>query len=51
MEAIRLSIHAGIILKEEFEAPMNLTQVRLSKDLNIGIKTLSELYNEKHCAT
>lgn len=60
MTTIRPSTHPGIILKEEFAVPLSLTQARLSKDLNVGIKTLSELYNEKekkniesivHCAT
>ncbi len=27
--------------------PLHLTQAKLSQDLNVGIKTLSELYNEK----
>lgn len=39
--------HPGIILKEEFAKPLGLTQEKISKDLGIGIKTLSELYNEK----
>ena len=47
MKEIRPSTHPGIILKEEFAEPLSLTQARLSKDLNVGIKTLSELYNEK----
>jgi len=47
MKDIRPSTHPGIILKEEFAIPINLTQERLSKDLKVGIKTLSELYNEK----
>ena len=47
MNTIRPSTHPGIILKEEFAIPLNLTQAKLSKDLNVGIKTLSELYNEK----
>ena len=51
MEAIRPSTHPGIILKEEFATPFNLTQAILSKDLNVGIKTLSELYNEKRGVT
>ncbi len=51
METIRPSTHPGIILREEFAEPMNLTQARLSKDLNVGIKTLSELYNEKRGIT
>jgi len=51
MKNIRPSTHPGIILKEEFATPLNLTQARLSKDLDVGIKTLSELYNEKRGIT
>ena len=51
MEVIRPSTHPGIILKEEFATPMNLTQARLSEELHVGIKTLSELYNEKRGIT
>ncbi len=51
MKDIRPSTHPGIILKEEFATPLNLTQARLSKDLDVGIKTLSELYNEKRGIT
>lgn len=51
MTAIRPSTHPGIILKEEFAVPLNLTQAKLSEDLNVGIKTLSELYNEKRGVT
>ncbi len=51
MTAIRPSTHPGIILKEEFAVPLNLTQAKLSQDLNVGIKTLSELYNEKRGIT
>jgi len=51
MEAIRPSTHPGIILREEFALPLNLTQAKLSQDLNVGIKTLSELYNEKRGIT
>ena len=51
MEAIRPSTHPGIILKEEFATPLNLTQAKLSEDLHVGIKTLSELYNEKRGIT
>lgn len=47
MNAIRPSTHPGIILKEEFVMPLHLTQAKLSHDLKVGIKTLSELYNEK----
>ena len=51
MNAIRPSTHPGIILKEEFAIPLNLTQAMLSHDLKVGIKTLSELYNEKRGIT
>jgi len=51
MKAIRPSTHPGIILKEEFAIPLNLTQSQLSNDLKVGIKTLSELYNEKRGIT
>ena len=51
MQEIRPSTHPGVILKEEFATPLGLTQARLSKDLKVGIKTLSELYNEKRGIT
>lgn len=51
MQAIRPSTHPGIILREEFALPLNLTQAQLSHDLKVGIKTLSELYNEKRGVT
>lgn len=44
---IRPYTHPGIILKEEFAIPLGLTQEKMAKDLEIGIKTISELYNEK----
>jgi len=47
MTQIRPSTHPGVILKEEFAIPLGLTQDKLSKDLQVGIKTISELYNEK----
>ncbi|MCX6052097.1 MAG: HigA family addiction module antitoxin [Campylobacterales bacterium] len=51
MQVIKPSTHPGIILREEFALPLNLTQVQLSHDLKVGIKTLSELYNEKRGIT
>ena len=51
MKKVRPSTHPGIILKEEFAVPLKLTQAKIAKDLNIGIKTLSELYNEKRGIT
>ncbi len=47
MTAVRPSTHPGIILKEEFAQPLGLTQAKMAHDLSVGIKTLSELYNEK----
>ena len=47
MKAARPSTHPGIILKEEFAKPLGLTQAKMAQDLGVGIKTLSELYNEK----
>ncbi len=47
MTAVRPSTHPGIILKEEFAEPLELTQAKMAEDLGVGIKTLSELYNEK----
>jgi addiction module HigA family antidote len=51
MKTIRPSTHPGIILKEEFATPLNITQAELSAALDVGIKTLSELYNEKRGIT
>ncbi|DAB34294.1 MAG TPA: addiction module antidote protein, HigA family [Sulfurospirillum sp. UBA12182] len=51
MKEIRISTHPGVILKEEFIVPLRITQAQLSKDLDVGIKTLSELYNEKRGIT
>lgn len=44
---IRPYTHPGEILLEEFVKPYGLTQKQLSKLLNVGIKTLSEIYNKK----
>lgn len=44
---IRPSTHPGEILLEEFVKPYGLTQKRLSELLDVGIKTLSEIYNKK----
>ena len=39
--------HPGEILLEEFVKPYGLTQKKLSEYLGVGIKTISEIYNEK----
>lgn len=51
MKQIRPSTHPGVILKEEFVQPLHLTQSQLANSLKVGIKTLSELYNEKRAIT
>lgn len=47
MVKIRPYTHPGIILREEFAEPLGITQARLAADIETGIKTISELYNEK----
>jgi len=39
--------HPGEILLEEFVKPYGLTQKQLCNFLNVGIKTISEIYNQK----
>lgn len=39
--------HPGEILLEEFVKPLGLTQRQLCENLNVSIKTISELYNKK----
>ena len=44
---IRPYTHPGEILVEEFVKPYGLTQKQLCEKLNVGIKTISEIYNKK----
>lgn len=39
--------HPGEILLEEFVKPYRLTQKQLCERLDVGIKTISEIYNKK----
>ncbi len=43
--------HPGEILLEEFVKPYGLTQKQLCNLLNVGIKTISEIYNKKRRIT
>lgn len=43
--------HPGIILKEEFVKPYNLTQAKLASLLGVGEKTINEILNEKRGIT
>ncbi len=48
---LRPHTHPGIILKEDFVIPFNLTQAKLAKLLNVGVKTINEIFNEKRGIT
>ena len=39
--------HPGEILKEDFLAPLGLTQVELAKALKTSFRTINEILNEK----
>jgi len=43
----RVPTHPGIILLEEFLQPMNITQETLATYLNISIKQINEIIQEK----
>lgn len=40
-------IHPGEILLEEFMEPMNLTQYRLAKDINVPPRRINEIVHRK----
>ncbi len=43
----RIPTHPGIILLEEFLQPMNITQETLATYLNISVKQINEIIQEK----
>ncbi len=47
MDAFKPSTHPGVVLHEEFAKPLGLTQAVMARDLDVEIKTLSELYNHR----
>ena len=47
----RIPIHPGEILLEEFLEPLNLTQVALSKHLNIPVQRINEIVRGKRGIT
>jgi addiction module HigA family antidote len=47
----RIPTHPGIILLEEFLQPMNITQETLATYLNISIKQINEIIQEKNKIT
>jgi len=47
----RLPTHPGIILLEEFLEPMNITQETLASHLNISVKQINEIIQEKNKIT
>jgi antitoxin HigA-1 len=40
-------IHPGEILLEEFLKPMNISQLRLAKDLSVPVRRINEIVNGK----
>lgn len=46
-ELKRKPTHPGEILKEDFIAPLKLTQVELAKALKTSFRTINEILNEK----
>lgn len=51
IELKRQPTHPGEILKEEFLAPLELTQSQLAKDLRTSFRAINELVNEKRGIT
>lgn len=43
----RSPTHPGEVLKEDFLAPLGLTQVKLAKALKTSFRTINEILNEK----
>jgi addiction module HigA family antidote len=46
-KAVRKPTHPGEVLKEDFMAPLELTQTELAKALKTSFRTVNEILNEK----
>ena len=44
---LREPTHPGVFLKEDYMAPLSLTQARLARLLDVGERTINELCNKK----
>ena len=44
-------IHPGEILVEEFLIPMNISQYRLAKDINVSPRRINEIIHGKRAVT
>jgi addiction module HigA family antidote len=51
IEINREPTHAGEILKEEFLAPLDISQSKLAKDLHTSFRAINELINQKRGIT
>ena len=51
IEIKREPTHPGVVLKEEFLAPLEITQSHLSKELYTSFRAINELVNEKRGIT
>ena len=47
----RIPTHPGVILKEEFLEPINITQVALANHLNIPVQRINEIIKGKRGIT
>ena len=50
-EKLLAPIHPGEILMEEFLKPMNISQYRLAKDINVPARRINEIVHGKRSIT
>ncbi len=51
IELEREPTHPGEILEEEFLKPLNLSQSKLAKELNVSARAINEIVNQKRGVT